>query len=80
MPIEQYTALMSILPHVEAVLKGMGIKVPRPKYKNGDEAVDEEKDGDQAEEEGCQEDEDEDVQGGYEKKKNFEATSEEDND
>ncbi len=32
MPVEQYAALVRLLPHIETVLKQKGEKVPRPEY------------------------------------------------
>ncbi|KAI9724754.1 MAG: hypothetical protein M1812_000029 [Candelaria pacifica] len=75
MPLEQFNALIDLLPHIETVLKGKGVELPRPDYEglpsggdaeDGEEqAVDDFKDQDVKDENGAS-------------KKNFEATSEED--
>ncbi|EXJ73727.1 uncharacterized protein A1O5_03489 [Cladophialophora psammophila CBS 110553] len=66
MSIEQYSALIQIMPQIEAVLKGQGEKVPRPNYDGSVPPTDEEN----IEGEG----EDEETR----KKQNIEATSDED--
>jgi hypothetical protein len=65
MSVEQYCALVRILPQIEAELVSQGEKVPRPEY-----------DGSPGAGEGRDEDEDmhEDIDG----KQNIEATSDED--
>ncbi len=63
--IEQYSALVEIMPHIETLLKSRGEKVPRPNYNRN--APDEEEDDEE-------EDGDEDMDS---KKANIEATSDE---
>ena len=84
--IEQYTALIEILPDIERVLKSKGVEVPRPQYgKATSKTVEEEQDVDE------DEDDDEEFEtskskGKLEKFKlkpnhaNHEATSDEDED
>ena len=67
MSVEQYTALIQIMPQIERVLKSQGEKVPRPNYDGSASAGD-----DESNEEG--EDRDEEM----ERKPNIEATSDED--
>lgn len=84
MTIEQYSALLELLPAVERVLKARGAEVPRPPY--GDKVVEEEVDDDVVEEAVEEEEEEEEEQPVPKKKskldkfkfkKNHEATSEE---
>ncbi|KAI4123502.1 MAG: hypothetical protein LQ347_006132 [Umbilicaria vellea] len=77
LPTEQFSALIGLLPHIESVLKTKGIELARPVYG----AAGAEGEG---EEEGEKEEEEEEVDkekvgkiGRQAKKKNFEATSEE---
>ncbi|KIY03216.1 uncharacterized protein Z520_01683 [Fonsecaea multimorphosa CBS 102226] len=67
MSIEQYTALIQIMPQIESVLKSQGEKVPRPNYDGSGSAGD-----DESNEEGAEGDEEMD------RKPNIEATSDED--
>jgi hypothetical protein len=73
--LDQFGQLVTLLPHIEAVLKGKGESLPRPKYGNleVEESGEEEGEGD------GMEDEDGGEKGKYGKgsKKNFEETSEE---
>ena len=72
MTIEQFSNLISVLPHVESMLKSKGISIPRPDY--GESAVVGEE-----EEEEEEEAMDEDKEGVKKNvKKNFEETSDED--
>ena len=84
--IEQYTALIEILPDIERVLKSKRIEVPRPQYgKAAAKAVDEEEEEEVDDEE---DDDDEEVEtskskgklGKFKLKSNHEATSDEDED
>ena len=70
MPMDQYSALIELLPHIEKELVKKGEKVPRPRY---DGHVKEEKDM-------VEEDEDSEVDegNGLPKKSNIDATSDED--
>ncbi len=75
MPLEQYGALITLLPHIEKVLTEKGEKVPRPDYTRqsaakDDEAVGEEDEAEELKEEG-------EPGGNGVSKKNFEATSDE---
>ena len=89
--IEQYTALIEILPDIERVLKSKGIEVPRPQYgkattKAVDEEEEEEVDDEEVDDE--EDDDDEEVETSKSKgkldkfklKSNHEATSDEDED
>ncbi|KIW27909.1 uncharacterized protein PV07_07606 [Cladophialophora immunda] len=67
MSIEQYSALIEIMPQIENVLKSQGEKIPRPDYDGNAPAGDDESD-----EEGADGDEEMD------RKPNIEATSDED--
>ncbi|KZF20130.1 putative RNA polymerase II transcriptional coactivator [Xylona heveae TC161] len=72
LPIEHYTALISVLPAIEGVLVAQGQKVPRPDYNtSASPGADEEKD---TEGNGESDEADEDKKS----KQNFEATSDED--
>jgi hypothetical protein len=64
MPLDQFSSLIELLPHIESVLRGKGERLPRPGY-NGLQKVEESTDEKLTE------------QGGG--KKNFEETSEEEN-
>jgi hypothetical protein len=66
MTVEQYSALINLLPQIETSLKGAGAKVPRPKYDEDDTLIDD------AEENG------KDDEGGFLKRSNIDATSDED--
>lgn len=68
--MEQYAAVVQLMPEVERVLKGKGESVPRPDYE-GRGTVGEE-------EEGGGEGDREEREGEERKKGNFEETSEED--
>ncbi len=78
MPVEQYAALVRLLPHIETVLEQKGEKVPRPEYE--EQSTTEEKvKVDKADEDANDEEtgmKPSDSIG----KKNFEATSDEDSD
>ena len=65
MTVEQYSALINLLPQIESSLKGAGAKVPRPKYEE-DTLIDDA-------EENSKDDED-----GFLKRSNIDATSDED--
>ncbi|KAF2234268.1 PC4-domain-containing protein [Viridothelium virens] len=66
LPIDQFTAFVEALPAIERVLRDKGETVPRPKFDDvGDDVEQDQKD----DEEGSEEADD---------KKNFEATSDED--
>ena len=65
MTVEQYSALIGIMPQIEELLKSQGEKVPRPNYSGSDPAQDDD-DGD----------EDEEME--RDAKNNIEATSDED--
>ena len=58
MPVEQYAALLDIIPDIEHVLGSKGIKVPRPQFDKKLDAEDDE--NSEAEDEGADEDENED--------------------
>lgn len=80
MPMDQYAALVRLLPHIEAVLEGKGELVPRPDYESGGRG-----EGDGAGEGGGGVEEKVESRGSrggdgeeVDEKKNFEATSEED--
>lgn len=85
--VDQYSALIDLLPDIERVLKGRGIEVPRPQY-DGKAAAS--KKGAERDEDGVDNEDPEDgeqvaaPQKGkldrfkMEKKKNHEATSDED--
>ena len=86
--IEQYTALIEILPDIERVLKSKRIEVPRPQYgKAAAKAVDEEEE-EEEEVDDEEDDDDEEVETSKSKgkldkfklKSNHEATSDEDED
>ncbi|KAJ9648952.1 hypothetical protein H2201_002031 [Coniosporium apollinis] len=68
MSIEQYNAVVELLPEIETVLTGRGEKVLRPKY-GGNAGTVPKDDADEVSEAGNQ----------LDSKKNFEATSDEDN-
>ena len=73
LPLAQYSTLVSLLPSIEAALAAKGESVPRPDYSTVQPS---EKPRNSEDEEGDENDEgDGDGDGG---KKNFEATSEED--
>lgn len=63
MSIEQYSALINVLPQIEEVLKQKGEKIPRPNYSGQQSAGSDQDDGD------------DEIQ---DKKANIEATSDED--
>ncbi|MCJ1477891.1 hypothetical protein MMC13_006564 [Lambiella insularis] len=69
LPVSQFSCLVSLLPHIEAVLKQKGETLPRPEY----DKVEDDKDEQDAVEDDEDDGEEENVG-----KKNFEATSEED--
>lgn len=78
LPVDQFSAIIQLLPHIESVLKGKGIEVARPVYDaaggDGDEKGEEEKEEvDEGETGKAQEK----AGKGTKRKKNFEATSEE---
>ena len=64
MSLEQYSALINVLPQIEEALKKKGEKVPRPNYSISSSGEDDDND----------QDEDEELQ---DKKANIEATSDE---
>ena len=70
MPVAQFGALVALLPHIESVLKSKGEVLPRPEYDKVDTGDGGGEGEDEEEEEAAEED-------GVEGKKNFEATSEE---
>ncbi|KAI9685849.1 MAG: hypothetical protein M1822_004127 [Bathelium mastoideum] len=67
LPMEQFETFLKVLPVIERTLREKGVKVPRPKF---DDVQDDESNDANDEDENGNEDEG--------KKKNFEATSEED--
>ena len=69
MPVAQFSAFVALLPHIETVLKSKGEMLPRPEYDKVEMGA-----SSGGEMDGEAEVTDEDVVGG---KKNFEATSEE---
>ncbi|KAL9625990.1 MAG: hypothetical protein Q9204_007673 [Flavoplaca sp. TL-2023a] len=71
LPLAQYSTLVSLLPSIEAALAAKGESVPRPDYSTAQPS---EKPGEDNNDDGAEED-DSNGNGG---KKNFEATSEED--
>ena len=85
MPLAQFSTLVTLLPHIETVLKGKGEELPRPNYGGAEDGGD-----DEEEEEGgkegkeAEDDDDEDVEEekpskkGKKGKRNFEETSDED--
>ncbi|KAA6413355.1 MAG: RNA polymerase II transcriptional [Lasallia pustulata] len=78
LPVDQFSAIIKLLPHIESVLKDKGIEVARPVYDaaggDGDEKGEEEKEEiDEGETGKAQEK----AGKGTKRKKNFEATSEE---
>lgn len=82
MPMEQYATLVRLMPHIETVLREKGETVPRPHYESigqgheegsGEEGGGEESEGG-ADGKGLRGG----VGGDVDEKKNFEATSEED--
>lgn len=66
MTLEQYSAFIRLLPQIEATLKKSGAIVPRPEY-IGDDTLADDAEGDADEDEG-----------GFIKKSNIDATSDED--
>jgi hypothetical protein len=84
--MEQYTALVALLPDIERVLKSKGVEVPRPKYdKAALQVKDQEEDS--APEEEDEEDEEEAAPSKskaklskFKMKSNHDATSDEDED
>ena len=82
--VDQYVALLEILPHIESVLESKGITVARPEYAGKTEAAT--VDVDEVVEEEEEDDDDDEVQERksssklekYRMKKNHEATSDED--
>ena len=70
MPIAQFGAVVSLLPHIEKVLKEKGETIPRPEYDKAEGAEPPEVD----QETGVDSEEHEATKG----KKNFEQTSDED--
>lgn len=45
LPVDQFAELVSIMPHIETVLKAKGEDLPRPHYSDTSDGKDEEKDG-----------------------------------
>ncbi len=75
MPLDQFSALIDLLPHIETVLKAKGAELPRPDYQGLPPADDAKNGEDLAEDES----KDQVPEGDNEVvKKNFEATSDED--
>lgn len=70
--MDQFAALVSALPDIEAELSAAGISIPRPNY---DKTTTTQKDGEAGEQERSNTDEEPEGT-----KKNFEATSDEDED
>ncbi|KAL8687201.1 MAG: hypothetical protein Q9224_005219 [Gallowayella concinna] len=71
LPLAQYSTLLTLLPSIEAALAAKGESVPRPQYESVKEALEGDSDGEAA-------DEGDEVENNGNMKKNFEATSEED--
>jgi hypothetical protein len=81
--IEQYTALIEILPDIERVLKSKGVEVPRPQYGKATTKTVKEEEHVDDDEEDDEEFETSRSKGKLEKfklKPNHEATSDEDED
>ncbi|KAI9877388.1 MAG: hypothetical protein M1830_004038 [Pleopsidium flavum] len=78
MPLEQYGALITLLPAIETVLSEKGEKVPRPDYTSQAAAKDDESAGEEDEVNDLKEEGEPDGNGVS--KKNFEATSDEEED
>ncbi|KAL8767032.1 MAG: hypothetical protein Q9209_006326 [Squamulea sp. 1 TL-2023] len=74
LPLAQYSTLITLLPEIEAALYAKGESVPRPDYSRAKSPDNAKQDNDEGEGEEGQEE----ANGDAEKKKNFEATSEED--
>jgi len=70
--MDQYGALVSLLPEIEKVLQQKGEKVPRPKYDRTANEEGKEDQGAEIEAEGAK-----DAGGGADKKLNYESTSDE---
>ncbi|MCJ1367984.1 hypothetical protein MMC16_007122 [Acarospora aff. strigata] len=82
MPLEQYSTLVTLLPHIETVLREKGEKVPRPDYEGqGRDAGGDDADGggggSEVEEEEVEQKGSRGGDGNGVEKNNFEATSEE---
>ncbi|KAK4548855.1 hypothetical protein LTR36_008628 [Oleoguttula mirabilis] len=84
--VDQFTAVLDILPQIEGVLESKGITIPRPKY-DGKPTVEEpaadEEDGEEGEEDEAEEAKDEKPKTSgrldkFKMKRNHEATSDED--
>lgn len=84
MTVEQYSALVDIMPQIEKILEKKGEKIPRPKYEIATEEVpardEEEQDHEESEVEARSEDEKPKAKNGRRKKANIEATSDEEED
>ena len=81
--MEQYTALVGLLPDIERVLKSKGVEVPRPKYDKAAPQVDDDEEDSEPEEEDEEEVAPPKSKGRlekYKKKSNHDATSDEDED
>ena len=83
LPLAQFSTLITLLPHIETVLAKQGETIPRPDY--SDQGTAGKGDDDEEKEEDKEEDEEESeeemkapLSNGKKRKKNFEATSEED--
>ncbi len=84
MPVEQYSALVELMPQIEKMLEKKGEKVPRPNYDNTtvDPPAEDKKEQDHGESEGdaVTDNEKSNIKNGKRKKANIEATSDEDED
>jgi hypothetical protein len=80
MTVEQYSALVDLMPQIEKVLENKGEKIPRPKYESTIKDAPAAGDGEQEHEEIAPEPENPKpkVLNGKRKKANIEATSDED--
>lgn len=82
MPVEQYSALVELMPRIEKALEKKGEKIPRPMYGEDEEDDAAVRPEEQQEEENGEVDEAEKVEvkakNGKRKKSNIEATSDED--
>ncbi|KAI9800398.1 MAG: hypothetical protein M1825_004168 [Sarcosagium campestre] len=74
LPIDQFNALVAVLPHLETALKAVGEEILRPNYDGDDEAEDDSRLSPVK----AASKEPKRQKNGIDKKKNFEATSDED--
>jgi hypothetical protein len=80
MTVEQYSALVEIMPQIESALEKKGEKIPRPSYADAGTAAGEDEAEQQGDVDEAKGDEESVAANGKRKKSNFEATSDEDED